>query len=265
MKRLPGLVYRSGSDSRNSGDLFLPDAGESGRILMLIHGGGWQALDRHSIRGAAHEIARLCRVAVWAPDYRLIGMAPWPACLEDVEAAARWIMATREVPLAPPQTRKLAVGGFSAGGHLALMVGLTRMRREADCILAIGAPSVIAKGLYSHARDIFSREFFRKFFGRSPGSDDYRKASPVARIGKAPLPPLLIVHNTADHLVPPFHARALVARYRRRGGDCRTCLFAGKPPSHDIMIAGRTSKLSERHLRHGVRDSIQAFLSGKFR
>ena len=64
MKHFQGLVYRRAADTRNRGDLFLPRRNDSGRVLMLIHGGGWQALSRASIRGVAIRYRRqggLCR------------------------------------------------------------------------------------------------------------------------------------------------------------------------------------------------------------
>jgi len=264
VKTYPGLVYRRASDSRNSGNLFVPAEGRSSRVLLLIHGGGWQALSRESIRGVAMELARTCGVAVWTPDYRLIGNAPWPACLDDVEAAARWVMAARELPLAPPPERTLAVGGFSAGAHLALMLGLTRLGTGAHCLLAGAPPTILGPDLYSHARDIFSEDFGNRFFGRPPHPEDWRAASPLAHVQPAHLSPLLLVHNVNDYLVPVLHSRAMAMRYRRKGGHCRTCFFGGRAPSHDIVNGRLANSLADRTLGPIVLKAIQAFLSDHF-
>jgi alpha-L-fucosidase 2 len=204
-------------------------------------------------------------VAVWTPDYRLINHAPWPACLDDVETAARWILETRDLPLPPPRERELAIGGFSAGAHLALMLGLTRLRGTPQCLVAGAPPTVLGPDLYSHARDIFSSDFGTRFFGRSPLPEHWRAASPLAQIDAAPLPPLLLVHNLKDYLVPVFHSRAMAIRYRREGGHCRTCFFEGLAPSHDIMSSRRADSLAGRTLKPIVLNTIRAFLSDYFR
>lgn len=265
MTRIPGLVYRRGSDSRNTGDLFLPQGHASGRILILIHGGGWQALSRESIRGVAMELAELCALTVWTPDYRLISHAPWPACLDDVEAAARWILETREVPLPAPARRKLAIGGFSAGAHLALMLGLSRLRETAQCLIAGAPPTVMGPDLTSHGRDVFSGDFGQRFFGRNPSPRDWREAAPLAHVCAGSLPPLLLVHNVNDYLVPVCHSTAMAIRYRRKGGTCRTCFFDGRAPSHDIVSGRLANSLAERSLQPSVLNTIRAFLSDTFR
>jgi acetyl esterase/lipase len=264
MKRIKGLAYRTAEDTRNTGDLFLPGESASGRILMLIHGGGWQALDRHSVRGAAIEIACSSKVVVWTPDYRLLRHAPWPACLDDVEAAARRILTDPALPLPPPGMRRLAVAGFSAGAHLALMLGLERMPADVHCLVAGAPPTILGPDLYSHARDIFNADFGKRFFGREPGPADWRLASPLFRIPRAPLPPLLLLHNAKDYLVPPFHSRAMALRYRRKGGICRSCLFDGKAPSHDIYESRDPTRLSARGMHRQLIEAIWAFLSDHF-
>lgn len=264
MKHFQGLVYRRATDARNRGDLFLGDRNDSGRVLMLIHGGGWQALSRASIRGMAMEVARECGVTVWTPDYRLLRHSPWPACLDDVEAAARWVLHCRDLPLPPPPQRRLAVGGFSAGAHLALMLGLTRLREATECLIA-GAPvTVMGTGLQSHAKDLFTAAFGRRFFGRDPQPCDWREASPLVQTDGLPLPPLQLVHSVNDFLVPVCHSRAMAIRYRRQGGLCRECLFNGRPPNHDIASGRGSGAPVERCLRPEVIRAIHAFLSDCF-
>jgi acetyl esterase/lipase len=46
--------------------------------VMLYHGGGWRVGDRATMTAACTAFARLGYVAI-APEYRLLGEAPWPA------------------------------------------------------------------------------------------------------------------------------------------------------------------------------------------
>lgn len=268
MKKLLDLAYRPGGGNRNRGDLFLPDGPAPTRLVMLIHGGGWQALSKECIHGIGERVVEDTQSAVWLPNYRLIGETPWPACLEDVEAAARWILERDPLPLGPAVKRRLVVGGFSAGGHLALMLGLGPLREKVHGIISAAGPTVLADGLYSHSRDVFSPGFWNQFFGHAPLPDDWRLASPLCLVkgSGSVLPPVLLIHSLGDHLVPPFHSMAFLNKYRRRGGHCRTCFFRGRGSSHDLVKGMRNGKgsLAARQPRPAVRKAIRSFLAAEF-
>lgn len=263
MNILEDLVYRNGPDSRNRGDLFLPDSRRPETVLMLIHGGGWDALDRTSIRGIATQIAARTALPVWTPDYRLIHHSPWPACLDDLESAARWILESGSVPLGDPPKRRMAVGGFSAGGHLALMLGLTRKVKRLCCLISVAGPTLLAEGLPTISRDISRPEFSARFFGKNPTFRDRRSVSPVCRVNGKGLPPLLLIHSREDRLVPPVHSLAMSRRYKARGGNCRCVFFHGNDPYHGLWLRSRTVPRPARKLNPRLVEAVHAFLSRK--
>ena len=96
--------------------------------LVYFHGGGWVigSLDSHD---------RLCRTlaagsgcAVVSVDYRLAPEHPYPAAVEDAWTATAWAAA---------RFPRIAVGGDSAGGHLAALTALTARDRGVDLALQV--------------------------------------------------------------------------------------------------------------------------------
>lgn len=102
-------------------DVFAPEAQGIRPGLVLVHGGGWQYGDRSLLAPLAQALAMRGYVAV-SIDYRLSGVAPFPAPVQDVYAALSAVrMRAAEFGL---DARQLALAGASAGGQLAALAGL---------------------------------------------------------------------------------------------------------------------------------------------
>lgn len=86
--------------------------------LLYLHGGGYVIGSASTHRGLTGHLARASGCEVFTPDYRLAPEHPFPAALEDAEAA--W-MALIERGYRPEQ---MAVAGDSAGGGLSLALAL---------------------------------------------------------------------------------------------------------------------------------------------
>ena len=126
-----GLQYASTHPTRQLLDIWLPTAaGAAGRgpfpFVLWIHGGGWQAGSRALSPGDYPLDVLPYGVAVVSIDYRLSGddgSTPYPAHIHDCKAALRWTKANaRRFGLNPG---RVVAYGASAGGHLALHLGLT--------------------------------------------------------------------------------------------------------------------------------------------
>jgi epsilon-lactone hydrolase len=91
-----------------------PGAG-AGRVLLYLHGGGYQIGSFRSHAELAARLGRASGMRVLFPEYRLAPEHPFPAALEDALAAWRWLR-TAQVP----GPSALAVAGDSAGGGLAV-------------------------------------------------------------------------------------------------------------------------------------------------
>lgn len=104
-------------------DVFYPKARRRPYpAVLLVHGGGWRSGDRSQHHAMAQQLAARGFVAVTA-EYRLSSEAPYPAAVQDLKTAIRWLRAhARSYGL---DTARVAVWGFSAGGQLAALVGTT--------------------------------------------------------------------------------------------------------------------------------------------
>jgi acetyl esterase/lipase len=101
----------------------LPRGAPAG-VLLHVHGGGWTLGAPDQYDAVTAPLAHDSGWAVASVPYRLAPEDPWPACIDDVEAAALWLVeaAAREFG-----TARLAIGGDSAGAHLAA-AALLRLR-----------------------------------------------------------------------------------------------------------------------------------------
>ncbi len=90
--------------------------------VMVIHGGAWRAGNKRDCQFIMPDFARKGYVAI-SPQYRFCPKETFPAQVEDVKAAVRWVKThAKEYQIDP---ERLGAVGFSAGGHLSLMLGLT--------------------------------------------------------------------------------------------------------------------------------------------
>src|SRR4029077_1812425 len=127
---LHNLRYREGPSKSWVMDLAMKkDTGGKPRPgIVLVHGGGWIEGDKSSFpsRKTGHpcnieDLAALGFVAATV-NYRLSGEAPFPAALEDCKCAVRWLRAhAKDYHL---DSDHIGAYGNSAGGHLALLLGM---------------------------------------------------------------------------------------------------------------------------------------------
>lgn len=90
-------------------------------VVLEIHGGGWCAGSAALSDSLNDIMARKCKVAVVSVDYRLAPANPFPACVDDCKAAAKWLVANTVKEFG---TDKIFISGGSAGAHLAALTTL---------------------------------------------------------------------------------------------------------------------------------------------
>ncbi len=89
-------------------------------VLVYLHGGGWIAGSIETHDPFCRLLAPLAGVSIVSVDYRLAPESPYPAALEDTEAAVTWT--TRNARSWGGDPTLLALGGDSSGGNLAAVV-----------------------------------------------------------------------------------------------------------------------------------------------
>jgi acetyl esterase len=93
-------------------------------VYLHLHGGGWTLGAAHHADVILEQLANEGEVAVVSVDYRLAPEDPYPAGLDDCEAAAVWLAENAQKEFG---SDRLTIGGESAGAHLSATT-LLRMR-----------------------------------------------------------------------------------------------------------------------------------------
>ncbi|MEU3250652.1 alpha/beta hydrolase [Streptomyces sp. NPDC006997] len=207
-------------------DLWLPERGQGdppSALMLAVHGGAWRFGRRGDMGYRMRDwqpgpFARFAAAGfvVAAVDYRLNGEATFPAPLDDLHAALRWL-ALRSGELGV-DTGRTVVWGESAGAHLVSLLALGGDVPVAGAIAWYGPSDLTLAG-----DDPTTPEAL--LLGGAPTTrpDLARQASPLAQV-RPGAPPFLLVHGEEDTVVDCEHSRRFAARLAEVGArvDLRT-------------------------------------------
>lgn len=193
--------------------------------VVWLHGGGWRMQDRTARPDLERYFARAGYVMV-SIDYRLAPGTVHPGQLTDVHRAVRFLREhADELRLDPA---RIALWGSSAGGHLAALAGLDSRGTGIASVVDGYGPADLPALIDLDAP-------------RAPGEDTSpeasllggairdrlalaRAASPVHHVSEH-APPMLILHGTADTLVPHTQSVALYEALEQAGADAALYLI----------------------------------------
>lgn len=218
------LLYRTVGSQVLKLDLYRPDTQDVLPAVVMFHGGGWKHGDKESIRVYARQLAKAGFVAATI-QYRLSDVAKFPAQVEDAKCAVRWLRANAEQYRLDP--KKVGAMGASAGGHLALMLGLTDPKDglEGDGGLREHSSKVQAVVNFYGPFDLTLRDWrpaveqlLVDFLGGrlEEQKSRYQKASPIAYVDSKD-PPVLTFHGDKDDIVPFGQAVLLDETLKKHG------------------------------------------------
>jgi acetyl esterase/lipase len=211
------VVYATVNGSPLHLDIYQPPdhPSQSRPAIILIHGGGWSAFDKSTMQSMGEFLARSGFVA-FAVDYRLFDGKEnrWPAQLDDVQRAVRWVRANAEKYGVDPE--HIGAFGHSAGAQLAALLGMEDTRDNSDAALAKYSSRVQAvvdisgPADFTTDRDVDGDLFLTNFLGGDYAKHPelWREASPVFHVSKNDAP-FLIMHGTQDHEVPISQSQEL--------------------------------------------------------
>jgi len=244
---------------------------DAGRVLLFLHGGGYELGSLRSDGELAARLGRASGMRVLFPEYRLAPEHPFPAAIDDVLAAWRWLRTDQDL-----SARSIAVAGDSAGGGLtvALLVATRAAGEALPAAAALMSPTVdlTSSGASMTERadqdPISTPAMLRQF-----ASDYLAGADPKTPLASplfaslSGLPPLLVQVGTADLLLSdsptPGHSSSR-SRGRRHPGDRRGP--APRLPDHARHPRGSRGHRANREVPPGpgtlTRQSIDSRLPG---
>ncbi len=257
------IAYVTDGHERQKLDLYIPNEGENLPLIIWVHGGAW--LGGSKERYAPMEYLKSSYAGA-SINYRLSQHAIFPAQIEDVKAAIRWIRANAETYRLDPN--RFAAWGSSAGGHLVAMLGTAGDITEFEVGENLEVSSQVQVVVnYFGPTDFLQMDTHRLPDGLvhdapdSPESklvggpiqeheDRVARANPITYVSKAD-PPILIIHGDQDKLVP-YHQSLLlkealeavgapVTFYKVEGG--------GHGGFKDPKVPELTKAFLEKHLK----------------
>lgn len=200
-------------------DLYLPKAStETMPLIVWIHGGGWRSGDKSNINSAIRQLSG-AGYAVASINYRLKDLTIHPKNIHDCKGAIRWLRANAKNYGYDPD--RIAVSGGSAGGHLALLLGLSHGITELEGIVGgnldqSSAVSAIIT-LYGPTELTVMLKKSARFSKNNPLIMEHlASASPLTYLSTDD-PPVLIIHGDQDPTVPVEQSLLLNERYQQYG------------------------------------------------
>lgn len=263
------VTYSSVGDEDLKLDLAVPPGPGPHPAVVLFHGGAWKGGSRADLSrripdedgkpGPSWVEAVAARGYVAASvQYRLAPKHKFPAQLDDARAAVRFLRRNAATYGIDPD--RIGAGGFSAGGHIALLLGLTdpddppggpssRVRAVVDFF----GPTDV--GRYAATPGIESA-YIVPWLGREARTDPavYRRASPVSHVS-ADDPPVLLVHGTADLIVPVIHSELLYDKLRAAGVTAEFVKVKGEGHGWTGRAAGDSTEAAIKFLDEHLKGS----------
>ncbi len=206
-------------------DIYLPDTTGPYPVIIWIHGGGYKSGDKNDNDSNTAKQGLKRGYAVVSINYRLTDAAKFPAQINDVKAAIRFLRANaKEFNLNPD---KIAVWGSSAGGGLAALAGTSGNVKElqndslghsdisnqVQAVVDMKGPinfstmlrqlkkiNISQNSSYDYNT---SQHMLDQLMGQNISSipNQVARANPESYISPDD-PPFFIVHGTADTLIP---------------------------------------------------------------
>ncbi len=233
-------------------------------VTVYVHGGGWTGGDKRSgegIRDIPDLLARGYLVA--AVNYRLAPRYKFPAMIEDVKCAVRFLRAHAERFSINPQ--KIGAWGGSAGGHLVALLGTAdatagwevgqylEQSSRIQAVVDMFGPTDLTV-LFEGANP----RLMEQVFGTSDrNSETLKRASPVSWVSSDD-PPFLILHGERDPLVPVSQSQLLYEKLQAAGVPATLVIV--KNAGHGFAPMGGPISPSRQELTKMIGDFFDQYL-----
>ena len=243
-----GITYATVGRDKLMLDIAIPPGDGPFPCIVMLHGGAWQGGSRKDFSVGEKEkngkvgpswietIASKGYVTA-AVSYRLAPKYKFPAMIEDARAGVRFLRDNAKTYHI--DSKRFGAIGFSAGAHLALLLGLcdksagfdvgdnTEVSGQVQCVVDFFGPTDLS--LYSASPGL-EDGYMVPFLGKECKTDPkiYKRVSPITYVTKD-APPVLLLHGTFDLIVPTKHSELLFKALTDAGATAEfiTFPFAG--------------------------------------
>jgi len=195
------VVYTQIGERKLKMDIMYTKDAKMQPLVICIHGGGWMGGHRSMYHSRMRKLAEQGYVTA-SVEYRFAPKTTWPGQMKDVQAAHKFLIKNAERYGIDPE--RIAAWGESAGGHLALMLGLTPTEKG-EALRLRGVVNYFGPTEFRQTDRIQGAGRFMLMAlmgGRLEGKKEIlAEASPMFHIDRTD-PPVLTLHGTRDRLVP---------------------------------------------------------------
>lgn len=250
------VEYGRGGEQRLYLDLARPQQlAEPTPCIVVIHGGAWRAGDKRGHTDLVLKLAQAGYVAATV-QYRFCPDNPFPAQVEDVKCAVRFLRAHAEKY--GIDASRLGSVGFSAGAHLAMLLGVmgpndglegdggwAEFDSNVQAVVGFFGPT----DLTANDLPTASQQLVKDLLGGSVNErlEAYKAASPVYYVSKGDAP-MLLFQGTRDPLVPHTQAYRMIE-----------ALTKAEVPARVELLVGQAHGFAGAELNHTVEQSFKFF------
>jgi acetyl esterase/lipase len=262
VRRVANQTYHSPKEGDVLLDLYLPEKAPAAAlpVIVWVHGGGWNKGSKENppLGWLATE-----GYAVASINYRLSWLARWPAQIDDVRAAVRWIRVNAAKHGLDPE--RIAVAGGSAGGHLAALAGTEpppageKVPSRVRAVIDLYGPTDLltmpgnTPGAGRTDTDLARSNGARMLGGPVRERPELARAASALHHVSSDDPPFLILHGDRDPQVPLEQSQRLHEALRAAGVSSELVVLPG---------AGHGGK---EFATPEIRARIRAFLASALR
>lgn len=231
-----GLVYGEAGGEKLTMDYYPPKGPGPHPIAIIIHGGGFVGgTSKNNSEAYCADFLAPAGYAVFSINYRLAPRHPYPAMIEDVQRAIRYIR--YHAKKWDGDADRIALVGGSAGGYLSNMAGILnaggikgakdrvdRQSARVQAVVTLFGPSDF--------RGQPVRPNLRALLGplieKTGEAAALAEASPVMHITRE-LPPFLLIHGDKDTSVPLIQSTHLQAALKAADVPCDLIIIPNGP------------------------------------
>jgi len=275
--------YLRHGDTPYLAKIYQPEGNGPFPMMLAVHGGAWNNGDRMNAALLHRQIAASGMV-VASIDFRLAPAHPYPAQVQDVHFAARWLKAHAAELNGDPET--LGVWGGSSGGNTALLCALRPNDARYSALTSDETAGFDAMFRYVIScwgvLDPFVRYHFARttpsagegfggaeskltqtlnYFRDEAGMHDGNPQEVLERNEAQALPPVLLIQGTEDMNIPLTLPQRFAPAYRALGGSCQVEWFPGQPhsfASNPGPESARAIALMQEFIAARVREPVPA-------